>query len=236
MWSLVLSVALSATPDLVLQRVDETAALRARLLEKGKPSISRDAYAKAAAGDVITGVVSVDGSPNKKAWGVAVLDVPIDRLWGAINDDSKKVEHTQLDYLEILEGRVCEAPRRVFQFLPVPLLTDRWWIVNVRYNDALARDTGGRVREQHWATDGRNDLPTSGTQAWGAKGIPVGFTRGSWFLVDLDGKSTLVEYYTWADPGGSVPTSIANSFADDGIEGTLQTMEKLARSGTTCTR
>mgnify|MGYP000998028898 CR=1 FL=1 len=185
-------------------------------------------------GKVVTGVVSVEGSAHKKAWGVAVLQAPIERLWAAINDDSSKVEHTQLDYLEILEGKVCQAPRRVFQFLPVPLLADRWWIVNVRYNEALHRATNGRVREQSWATDGRTDLPTPGTQAWGAKGIPVGFTRGSWLLVDLDGQSTLVEYYTWADPGGSIPAGIANSFADDGIEGTLRTMERLARAGTRC--
>ncbi|HMV65204.1 MAG TPA: hypothetical protein PKA64_00040 [Myxococcota bacterium] len=165
--------------------------------------------------------------------GVAVLDVPISRLWAAINDDRSKVEWTALDYLALLDGQYCQAPRRVFQFLPVPLLTDRWWVVDIGYNEAIASASGGRVREQTWrSTDGATLPPEA--QAWADKGVPVASTRGGWLLIDLDGASTLVEYYAWADPGGSLPASIANSFATSGIEDTLKTFRNLAQSGPTC--
>lgn len=229
-----MAAAFAVSPEVVLARVDEITPLRASLADKHKPSIPRDAYAAAAGGKVPTGLVSVADASHKKAWGVAVLDVPIDRLWAAINDDPSKPTYTPLEYVEILKGRACQAPRRVFQFVPVPLLSDRWWVIDVGYNEPLAAASQGRVREQHWATDGNFDTPTATSQAWADKGIHVGFTRGSWVLIDLDGASTLVEYYTWADPGGSLPAGIANSFADNGISDTLTNMARLAKAGPTC--
>jgi hypothetical protein len=227
-------VAQAVTPELVAARVAETSAWRGMLQDRQKPAISADAYARAAAGDVPTGLVTVSGYSFKKAWGVGVVSVPIGRMWAAVNDDASKVAWTDLDYLEILSGRACQSGRRVFQFLPVPLLTDRWWVIDVRQNDGLASASGGRMREQSWATNGDFSLPTASTQAWGAKGMPIASTQGSWVLIDLDGANTLVEYYTWADPGGSIPASIANTFADSGIEGSVRTFEKLAKAGPGC--
>ena len=52
-----------------------------------------------------------------------------------------------------------------------------------------------------------------------------------WFLVDLDGASTVVEYYVWSDPGGSIPAGSANLFARGSITDTLEAMARLARDG-----
>lgn len=221
-------------PEVVQQRIDEIAAMRGLRRDKGAPPISADDYRKAAEGKVVTGLVNVDGHKAKKAWGVAVLDVPIGRYWAAINDDPKKVEYTKLGFAEVLEGGVCKAPRRVFQFLPVPMLTDRWWVVDIHDNPGLHAKTGGRVREQTWATDGTFETPTPATQAWAEKGMHIERTQGSWFLVDLDGEHTLVEYYTWADPGGAIPAGLASSFAAGGIDDTLTVMADLAKAGGTC--
>ena len=223
----------ASSPELVLQRVQETSSLRRMLRDTTRPSVPEEAYRTAAGGSVATGTVSVSGYAHKKAWGVAVLDVPIARLWAAINDDRSKVAWTSLDYLALLDGQYCQAPRRVFQFLPVPMLTDRWWVVDIRYNDALASTSAGRVREMTWRGTNDATLPAE-TQAWADKGIPLASTQGGWLLIDIDGSSTLVEYYAWADPGGSVPASLANSFATSGIEDTLTTFRKLAVSGPSC--
>ena len=216
--------------SLIQSRIQETMPARQLMQETTRPSIPWSAYEEAATGVVATGVVSVSGYAHKKAWGVAVIDAAIGDFWAAINDDPHKAAWSDLDYAEVLSGRPCSAPRRVFQFLPVPLLDDRWWILDIRYNDAMARASGGRVREQMWSTNGDWTLPTEASAAWGARGIHINSTRGSWLLTDLDGTHTLVEYYTWADPGGSIPASIANSFADNGIEGSIRTFEKHARA------
>jgi hypothetical protein len=230
----VLSWALAVEPELVVTRAKEADALRSTRLDKGAPVLPQDVFVRAAKGEIVTGLVAVDGYAAKKAWGVGVFDVPIGRFWAAVNDDQSKVEVTQLDYAEILQGKLCDAPRRVFQFLPVPLMTDRWWIIDVRYNDALFAATQGRIREQTWSTNGDWTVPTSTAKAWADQGMHINSTVGSWVLVDLDGKHTLVEYYTWADAGGSIPASIASSFAASGVDNTLTTLADLARKGTRC--
>lgn len=231
---LALSLAASAADTATItRRLEETSSLRASLRDTAKPAVPAEAYVAAASGSVPTGVVSASSSANKKAWGVAVVDVPIGRMWAAINDDPNKVEWTALDHLALLGGSYCQSGRTVFQFLPVPMLTDRWWVVNVRYNDTIHSQSGGRMREQSWRSATPPALPAE-TQSWADQGIPINSTQGSWVLIDLDGSSTLVEYYTWTDPGGSLPTSVANSFAASGIEDTIRTMTKLAKHGPSC--
>lgn len=230
----VMSWALAVEPDLVVARAKEAEALRSIRLDKGAPVLTQDVYVRAAKGEIVTGLVAVEGYGAKKAWGVGVFDVPISRFWAAVNDDQSKVEVTQLDYAEILQGKLCEAPRRVFQFLPVPLMTDRWWIIDVRYNEALFRQTQGRIREQAWSSNGDWTVPTATAKSWADQGMHINSTVGSWVLVDLDGSHTLVEYYTWADAGGAIPASIASSFAASGVDNTLSTLATLARKGTRC--
>jgi hypothetical protein len=232
--SLLLALAHAATPAQVLARIDEIAALRAQRLDRGAPVLDRSVYDRAARGEIVSGTVEVPGYKAKKVWGVGVFDVPIARYWSAVNDDRSKVEWTKLTYLELLKGSYCQAPRRVFQFAEVPLITDRWWIIDVGYNAALQAKTAGRVREQAWKTNGDFGTPTASSTEWAAKGMHITSTVGAWLLVDLDGKSTLVEYYTWVDPGGSIPASLASSIAASGVDDTMAKMADLARHGPTC--
>jgi len=64
-----------------------------------------------------------------------------------------------------------------------------------------------------------------------AQGIPIGFTKGSWFLVAIDDRSTFLEYYQWSDPGGKLPASMSNSFAARAIRKNFASMEQFAREG-----
>lgn len=235
MWAgLILSVALAIEPEMVVRRAADSEALRSVRLDSKAPVLDPSVIRRAANGEIVTGLVTVEGHAAKKVWGVAVFDVPIGRYWAAVNDDQSKVDVTPIDYAEILQGKLCDAPRRVFQFLPVPLMTDRWWIIDIRYNEALFARTQGRIREQSWATNGDWTLPTATTREWADKGMHINSTVGSWFLVDLDGSHTLVQYYTWSDAGGSIPAGMASSFAANGVDKTLKTLADLARTGTHC--
>ena len=51
------------------------------------PRLPTSAYEKAAQGQVATGLEKVPGHEAQKGWGVAVFDMPIDRLWAVLNDD-----------------------------------------------------------------------------------------------------------------------------------------------------
>lgn len=236
MLTLLLSLHAWALPaEPVLAAVDAHTELRAMRRNKNAPPIERSVYEKAAnTGKIITGLVNVDGHAAKKAWGVGVVDVPIGAYWAAINDDEAKPKWTRLAYLEVLKGTSCEGTRRVFQFLPVSLVTDRWWVIDMHTNDALASRSGGKVRELVWESDGDFTVTTDSAKAWAEKGMHVTSTEGSWLLTAIDDSHTLVEYYTWADPGGAIPAGIASRLAAGGIDDTITVYVELAKKGPSC--
>jgi len=232
---LLLTLGHAATPGQVLERLAEVAPLRdSRLAEWAAPIDASD-YERAAEGHVTTGVIAVEGEKARQAYGVGVLEVSIALLWAAINDDDGKARKTSLAYAELLSGEPCRTPRKVFQYLPVPVFTDRWWVSHFSHNVPLSEATGGRVREMTWDSRGVPETPTSPTAAeWAAQGIPVAWTKGAWWLVDLDGGSTWVEYQTWSDPGGKLPAGTVSRLSAGGISDTLQTIEELAKEGPGC--
>lgn len=234
--ALAVGTAHAATPDEVFARLAEIEAVRAKRLDKGAPAIPRDAWEAAVTkGKVQSGLVEVEGHKAKKAWAVAIVPVPIERFWAAINDDKNKPQYSSLEYAEVLSGGLCGRDRRVFQYLPIGWgITARWWVIDVKANDALEAATGKRVREQHWKSDGDWTVPTATARAWAEQGIHIEHTQGSWLLVDLDGKNTLIEYYTWADPGGALPPALASRLAANNISDTFEAMADLAGKGPAC--
>lgn len=192
------------------------------------PDIPEDAWARAEAGEVVTGTADT-GSKYKRVWAVGVVDVVIDRFWAALNDDQSKPRYASLAHVELLSGEPCASGRVVFQYLEVSMLSDRWWVVRQTANTALSERSGGRVREMSWASldDGAAHL-NDAARAWADKGSPVPFTEGAWLLVDLGDGRTLVEYVASSDPGGMVPAGLASSFAAGSLKSTFDGMKRLA--------
>ncbi|MCB9677946.1 MAG: hypothetical protein H6737_22800 [Alphaproteobacteria bacterium] len=228
-----LSFALAYDADALLTRVDAVEALRSDRLSERAPTLDRDVYRAAAAGKIVTGVEKVEGHAAKLGYGVGVVDVPIDALWAALNDETRHGDLVPLSRIELVSGRACEDGRKVLMVLPLPLLTDRYWVNVNRYNAGLAEASGGKVRELVWssvADPASEPLSAEGKAA--VKGlVPIGFNRGAWFLVALDDGHTLAEYHSWVDPGGSVPAGPAGLFATSGIEDTFEAMAGYARAG-----
>lgn len=218
-------------PALVLERIEQTAAVRSQRITTGVPAVREGDYKSAAGGSVATNIISVDGYGAKKAYGVTVVPVPIDKMWAAVNDDFGKVDNTRLAFAEVVAGTPCGPERTVFQYLPISMVSDRWWIAKQTTNAALFAATDGRVREMRWKSLDVMEPSTPTTKQWAEKGIPLKFTEGAWFLVDIDGENTLIEYYTWSDPGGSVPASIASSFAAGSIKSNFTDMVRAANKG-----
>jgi len=197
------------------------------------PKIPETEYQKATRGKVMTGIQEVEGFKSKKVYGVAVVDVPIAKIWAAVNDDLGKVQHTKLEYAEIVAGKACSSGRRVFQYLPLPMVANRWWISDFQENQPLQIVSSGRVREVRWKTTSKN-VPTETAKKWAKKGMPVEFNEGGWLLIDVDGKTTIIEYYAWSDPGGYLPAGLTNSLAEGGIKHTVKAVESLAIEGPSC--
>ena len=229
----IVGTASAADPAAIVARLAEIEEVRGLRTAVGVPAIPQSAYDSIISGGVETGLVSVEGYAAKKAWGVAVLDAPIEKLWSAINDDAGGVAYNSLISSEVVSGTACVSGRGILQLLSVPWATDRWWITFLTANSSISEATSGRVRENSWTSN--NDpalVTTSSGQATMELGIPIEFTKGAWFLADIDGSSTLVEYYVWTDPGGSVPAGLASRLAAGGIEDTLQAAARFATEGT----
>jgi hypothetical protein len=120
----------------------------------------------------------------------------------------------------------------VFQFLPVPMIDDRWWVSTLSHNQTILRDSGGAVRELYFLGSTNPALVTSpAARKLMVDAEPIGSTRGGWFLVAIDAYTTYVEYHSNTDPGAGVPTSLANKLAAKGVRDTIDAMERFAKEG-----
>lgn len=223
---LLLAAAFAATYDQIQARLTEIEPLRESRLERGAPRSSEDDIRKAAQGTV---AVHVSGY---KAWATTVINLPIGKFWAGLNDETRHPGYTAVAYSELIKGSPCQSGRAVLQYLPIPMVSDRWWIGHIRSNSNIARESSNSVRELVWR--GSVD-PAEVTTASGRKIIdkaePVGSTRGGWFLVAVDQFSTYVEYYSKTNPGEGIPSSISSRLAAQGVRDNIAAMKKFATTG-----
>ncbi|MCB9683284.1 MAG: hypothetical protein H6733_17595 [Alphaproteobacteria bacterium] len=225
------SVAVAGPAPELPQVMAQIAPLRAQRAGTSIPPLSEADLGKVVSGEVVTGLLDVAGSDAKASWGVAVLDVPISRLWAAISDESMHPRYTSLSYAELVSGTACASGRHVLQVLDVgvPMVEDRWWVTIRTHTDALAQASSGKVRELTWtnAKDGHEVTSEAGKAAM-ADAIMLGFTRGSWFLAAVNDHQTLVEYSAHVDPGGKLSPTLMSWFAGKSIRRTLDDMVRIA--------
>jgi hypothetical protein len=228
-----LATAQAATVEDVEARLAAIEELRALRVAKDAPKISDDDVRRAAAGTIVVSTRSVEGYNYPKAYGAALIDMSIGRFWAGLNDETRHPGYTSISYSELLSGSICKSGRHILQFLDTPFpVTDRWWIGILTANATLMRESGGSVRELSWKS---SVDPAEVTSASGklmiAQGEPIASTKGAWFLVAIDDDSTWLEYYSWSDPGSSIPASIASSLVSKGVRNNIAAITKFATEG-----
>ena len=223
-----MATAWAVDADVLEARLAEIAPLREHRIQRSAPPIASNDVRKAAGGTTVTGLIS--SNSGSKAYGVAVVPVSIGRFWAALNDETRHPGYTATAYSELVSGRVCASGRRVLQYLPVPMLSDRWWIGIITANSKLASQSGGSVRELSFAS---SVDPTEVTSEAGQKMIagatPLGFSKGGWFMVAVDDRHTYVEYYLHTDPGGRIPGGMASMFATRGVRENIEAITRYAK-------
>ena len=122
-----LATLIALDPAALEARLAETNTLRAQRIFEDAPTIPASAYTKATTGEVVSGVVSRSGKAPV-TWAVGIIDVGIDDLWAALNDETHHVGITPLSYAAVLRGSPCADDRYAMMVLPVPVLDDRWLI------------------------------------------------------------------------------------------------------------
>ena len=199
-----------------------------RLLKRN-PKIPPEAYLKAAQGQIATGISAVEGYASKIGWGIGVIPVSMRHLFASINEEQRHTAFTAVSHTSIVAGEPCSDGRMVFMILPLPVISDRWWVTHQYTNAKIRQRSKGKVAELVWQE--ATEWKASAEHKIAIKdAVQVRFTRGSWLLIALDDNHTLAEYHSWVDPGGSIPVGPASSFASGSIVDTFQQMETFAKS------
>lgn len=145
------------------------------------------------------------GRDGKKAFGVVVVTLPVDALWRAINDEDAHDTggYLSLNRSEIIGGTPRGVSRRVFQS-GERMGLGRWWVTRTVMSGALFEASDEALWEVVWDDDMESvdlDRPPVDDPP---DLSPIKWSRGAWLLVPLEDDCTLIEHFTWSDPGGFV--------------------------------
>lgn len=172
--------------------------------------------------DLFEKAVASPGKPiprrtGTRVQGAMLSELPIELLWRALNDDH---HHAQGDFLpirasEIVRGRPGHAGRDLFQYY-LKAGFGRWWVVRMEMNEPLFAASEEVLWELSWQSvmDVYKQPPVR--MGAGVRGIEESF--GSWLLVKLGERCTLMEYVADGDAGG-----FASSLQWMGLTRTLRT-------------
>lgn len=215
------------------QRLESTLTMRSKRQSSNAPTIPTNAYQLASRGQVATGLTSLNGQ-QATGWGVGVFDIGIQELYAALNEEESHVELSPVDYTKIVQGEPCSNNRLVMMHLPIPLLSDRWWVTKQGISPNLRNVSKGEMAELTWvAISDKSHLTLDETSTQYTKdAVWVTQSEGAWLLIQLDDQHTLGEYHAWSDPGGYIPTNVASSLSAGGIKETFDAMEQFAKSTT----
>jgi hypothetical protein len=202
------------------------------------PILDEADYATLAAGEAVIRQQEMEGSDVLGATVFDVCDVEAWRIWLAICDR----DHHEEFMPHIREG-VCLADfghsRLVYQYLALPAIHDRHWVIRTRTNGPLWQRSGQAIWESSWALEPDADAlieryvesgaieKISASQADDAIVTPR--NDGCWLLVDLPDGHCYVAYQDLSDIGGRVPAWLVNELGPSGLADLVQKVEERAR-------
>lgn len=160
-----------------------------------------------------------------QGFAVAVVPLPREALWKAVNDENGYAKHLGLAHSQVVGGTPRGSKRLLLQAFR-RLGVGRWWVDRVWMSSGLYRETEGRLWELVW-TDAFDEVDADEppVSRIAAELRPVLWTRGAWVFAEVAPGCTLVDYFLWSDPGGML-----SGFQTLGIKGQIRsTVEGLIR-------
>jgi hypothetical protein len=144
---------------------------------------------------------------GEQGFGVVVAELPIGPLWKAINDEDHHAiagGYFPVEESEVIEGTPRGTSRVLFQYFERWGI-GRWWATRMVMNESLYEQSNGKLWELWWV-DATHSVDTDRPPVSGpAKRLrPIVDSHGSWLFAPLAESCTLIEFYTWSDPGGAL--------------------------------
>lgn len=185
----------------VHRRLEELGAVASRDGAEG-PAAVPDELVRRAARSPGEPVVDRHG---KTGYGAELVAQPVSVLWKALNDEDHHAldgRYLPVEHSEVIGGTPRGESRLLFQYFDRWGI-GRWWVSRVEMDGDLYRRSGGALWRLSWHDAMDSVDPSRPPVASAASRLaPIQGSRGSWLLVPLGDRCTLVEYFTWSDPGG----------------------------------
>lgn len=212
----------------VEELLSSISAVQSLLTEPAEAWLSAKVLAEALAGERPRGMYTRQG--ETVAWGVAVFDIPVADLWGALIDKPHHGERMALLENRILEGTPRSTDWTIFQAVSMPMVDDRWWVTHAWSNGPLYTKSGG----QGWQSSFRDRHSDTAFMAGldpdlAALGVPLAWLHGSWLLWELGPERTLVVYTVSSAPGGDIPNGMLSPFASSSVAKLMDQTATMAR-------
>lgn len=171
-------------------------------------------------GEFKTYARDVEDSDTSEVMMIGVMNEPPAKCFAVVGDygafpefmpyiEFSKVIHSE----KIGDGKTVN---HVFFYLSPPLVSSRFYTLKLT-DEENADDRAGTFRSQWRLDDGSGESSfrrTPDAPEFGGKlksAVETTFNSGYWQFEPLeDGKKTKVTYYVWTNPGGSIPSWIAN--------------------------
>ena len=162
-------------------------------------------------------------------WGIGIFQVEIQELYAALNEEESHTGLSPVDYTKIIQGAACTNHRQVMMHLPIPMLSDRWWVTVQGTNPALRQISNGQMAELTWnaLSDQHTFTLDETSQTYTTDAVWVTESSGAWLLIRLDDNTPLANTTLGQTTGGYIPSGLASSLSTSGIAD-LQAMERFA--------
>lgn len=201
------------------------------------PGLGEADYAKLARGETVIKQQTLDGTAMLGATVFQVTDVAAWRIWLAICDRDHHEE-----FMPHIEEGVCLLDqghsRLVYQYLELPGIKDRHWIIRTRTNGVLWLASDRTIWESSWELDPAAGQLIRGYFDAGSienvseeqvdAAIVTPRNDGCWLLIDLPDGRTYIAYQDLSDIGGKVPAWLVNELGPSGLKGLV---DKVAQRG-----
>ncbi len=204
----------------------------------GLPVLTDAEFASLAAGKGVLSEQVDEDSKLIRATFFRLVEIDAWRLWVGLADCN---QHDQF-MPHVQESVVLEEGRNgklTYQYLSLPMVKGRQWVVRGWDNGPLWTASGGTVWESAWTLEPGSEevanrfresgVITDVSEEEMADGIYTTVNEGYWLLVDLPDGRVLVAYQAFSDIGGKVPAWLINEMGPPGLARMVQTMDERGR-------
>ena len=203
------------------------------------PVLTGEDYDQLAGGATVIKEQETGSGALRRVTVFRVADTAAWRIWLALSDGEHHEEF--MPNISVSAHLGMDGPwRQHYQYMSLPAVKDRQWVIRARDNGALWNASGKRIWESHWTDEPRaaeliqRGLEDGKITGIGADDVEAAITttsnEGYWLLVELPDDRTFIAYQSFSDLGGKVPSWIVNEIGPAGLKKLVTIVETRGRS------